>query len=87
MDFTAGLMPLETALTQMLNRVSPLHDVETLPLVRSGDPAAGEAFRQQRQPAAGTPARARRHAPEKNRRVVSISSAAFWRATRTASWK
>ena len=34
MDFTAGLMPLETALTQMLNRVSPLHDVETLPLVR-----------------------------------------------------
>ena len=34
MDFTAGLMPLETALTQMLDRVSPLHDVETLPLVR-----------------------------------------------------
>jgi molybdopterin molybdotransferase len=26
MDFTAGLMPLETALTQMLNRISPLHD-------------------------------------------------------------
>ncbi len=34
MDFTAGLMPLETALTQMLDRISPLHDVETLPLVR-----------------------------------------------------
>jgi len=34
MDFTAGLMPLETALTQMLDRLSPLHDVETLPLVR-----------------------------------------------------
>ncbi len=33
MDFTAGLMPLETALSQMLNRISPLHDVETLPLV------------------------------------------------------
>ena len=32
MDFTAGLMPLETALTQMLDRLSPLHDVETLPL-------------------------------------------------------
>lgn len=34
MDFTAGLMPLETALTQMLDRLSPLQDVETLPLVR-----------------------------------------------------
>jgi len=34
MDFTAGLMPLETALSQMLDRISPLHDVETLPLVR-----------------------------------------------------
>ena len=34
MDFTAGLMPLETALTQMLDRISPLHDVETVPLVR-----------------------------------------------------
>ena len=34
MDFTAGLMPLETALTQMLDRLSPLHDVETLPLAR-----------------------------------------------------
>ncbi|WP_297118957.1 molybdopterin molybdotransferase MoeA [uncultured Enterobacter sp.] len=34
MDFTAGLMPLETALTQMLDRVSPLHDRETLPLAR-----------------------------------------------------
>ncbi|MCP5727083.1 molybdopterin molybdotransferase, partial [Klebsiella pneumoniae] len=34
MDFTAGLMPLETALSQMLDRITPLHDVETLPLVR-----------------------------------------------------
>jgi molybdopterin molybdotransferase len=34
MDFTAGLMPLETALTQMLDRISPLQDVETLPLGR-----------------------------------------------------
>ncbi|HDR2756148.1 TPA: molybdopterin molybdotransferase MoeA [Enterobacter asburiae] len=34
MDFTAGLMPLDTALTQMLNRISPLQDHETLPLVR-----------------------------------------------------
>ena len=34
MDFTAGLMPLEAALTQMLDRISPLHDHETLPLVR-----------------------------------------------------
>ena len=34
MDFTAGLMPLETALTQMLGRITPLHEVETLPLVR-----------------------------------------------------
>jgi hypothetical protein len=24
MDFTAGLMPLDTALTQMLNRITPL---------------------------------------------------------------
>ncbi|CAM6796338.1 molybdopterin molybdotransferase MoeA [Enterobacter hormaechei] len=34
MDFTAGLMPLETALSQMLDRITPQHDVETLPLVR-----------------------------------------------------
>ena len=34
MDFTAGLMPLETALSQMLDRITPLHDAETLPLVR-----------------------------------------------------
>ncbi|MXG36439.1 molybdopterin molybdotransferase, partial [Escherichia coli] len=34
MDFTAGLMPLETALTQMLGRITPLHEVEKLPLVR-----------------------------------------------------
>lgn len=34
MDFNAGLMPLETALTQMLDRISPLQDAESLPLVR-----------------------------------------------------
>ncbi len=34
MNFTAGLMPLEAALTQMLDRISPLHDRETLPLAR-----------------------------------------------------
>ena len=34
MDFTAGLMPLETALSQMLSRITPLTAVETLPLVQ-----------------------------------------------------
>lgn len=34
MDFTAGLMPLETALTQMLAPVTPLKEHETLPLLR-----------------------------------------------------
>ncbi|WP_061708480.1 molybdopterin molybdotransferase MoeA [Pseudenterobacter timonensis] len=33
MDFTAGLMPLETALEQMLSRIAPLTDDETLPLL------------------------------------------------------
>ena len=33
MDFTAGLMPLETALTQMLDRLTPLTEYETLPLL------------------------------------------------------
>lgn len=33
MEFTAGLMPLETALTQMLSRITPLTAFETLPLV------------------------------------------------------
>jgi len=32
MDFTAGLMALEDALGQMLNRITPLSDTETLPL-------------------------------------------------------
>lgn len=32
MDFNAGLMPLETALEQMLSRITPLNDTETLPL-------------------------------------------------------
>jgi molybdopterin molybdotransferase len=35
MDFTAGLMPLETALAQMLDPISPLKEHETLPLLRS----------------------------------------------------
>lgn len=34
MDFTAGMMPLETALTQMLDRISPLKEHETLSLLR-----------------------------------------------------
>ncbi|HCC16613.1 MAG TPA: molybdopterin molybdotransferase [Escherichia coli] len=34
MDFTAGLMPLETALTQMLDRLTPLTASETLPLLQ-----------------------------------------------------
>ncbi|QMJ69422.1 molybdopterin molybdotransferase MoeA [Escherichia fergusonii] len=34
MEFNAGLMPLDTALTEMLSRVSPLTAVETLPLVQ-----------------------------------------------------
>ncbi len=33
MDFTAGLMPLETALTQMLDRLTPIAERETLPLL------------------------------------------------------
>lgn len=35
MDFTAGLMPLDTALTQMLDRISPLQATETLPLLQA----------------------------------------------------
>lgn len=34
MEFNAGLMPLDTALSEMLSRVSPLTAVETLPLVQ-----------------------------------------------------
>lgn len=33
MEFTAGLLPLETALSEMLSRVSPLTAAQTLPLV------------------------------------------------------
>lgn len=32
MDFNAGLMPLDVALKQMLDRISPLNETETLPL-------------------------------------------------------
>ena len=35
MDFNAGLMPLESALEQMLNRIQPLTDTETLPLAQA----------------------------------------------------
>ncbi|HEY2453941.1 MAG TPA: molybdopterin molybdotransferase MoeA [Scandinavium sp.] len=35
MDFNAGLMPLDVALTQMLERISPLNDTERLPLVQA----------------------------------------------------
>ncbi|MTH47652.1 molybdopterin molybdotransferase MoeA [Intestinirhabdus alba] len=34
MEFTAGLMPLETALEQMLSRITPLTAVESLPLTQ-----------------------------------------------------
>ncbi|MDA4809453.1 molybdopterin molybdotransferase, partial [Enterobacter hormaechei] len=33
MEFTAGLIPLETALEQMLSRIHPLSETETLPLL------------------------------------------------------
>ena len=33
MDFTAGLMPLDTALAQMLDRITPLNATETVPLL------------------------------------------------------
>jgi molybdopterin molybdochelatase len=35
MDFNAGLMPLDVALTQMLERITPLNVTETLPLVQA----------------------------------------------------
>ncbi|MFP2237930.1 molybdopterin molybdotransferase MoeA [Pseudescherichia vulneris] len=35
MDFNAGLMPLDVALTQMLDRISPLSETETLPLLQA----------------------------------------------------
>lgn len=35
MDFNAGLMPLETAMTQMLERIAPLSETETVPLVQA----------------------------------------------------
>ncbi len=34
MEFTTGLMSLDTALNEMLSRVTPLTAQETLPLVR-----------------------------------------------------
>jgi molybdopterin molybdotransferase len=35
MDFNAGLMPLDVALNQMLERITPLNATETLPLVQA----------------------------------------------------
>ena len=35
MDFTAGLMPLDTALEQMLNQITPLRDSESVPLLQA----------------------------------------------------
>ncbi len=35
MDFTAGLMPLDTALAQMLDRITPLNATETIPLLQA----------------------------------------------------
>jgi len=35
MDFNAGLMPLDVALNEMLDRISPLNATETLPLVQA----------------------------------------------------
>lgn len=45
MEFSAGLMPLETALTQMLSRITPLTAVETLPLVNCFWPHPGDRYR------------------------------------------
>jgi molybdopterin molybdotransferase len=35
MEFTAGLIPLETALEQMLSRINPLSETEALPLLQA----------------------------------------------------
>ncbi|KNC95063.1 molybdopterin molybdotransferase MoeA [Trabulsiella odontotermitis] len=35
MDFTAGLMPLDVALSQMLSQITPLSESETVPLVQA----------------------------------------------------
>lgn len=35
MNFTAGLMPLDTALDQMLNQITPLRDSESVPLLQA----------------------------------------------------
>ncbi len=45
MEFSAGLMPLETALTQMLSRITPLTAVETLPLVNCFGRILGDRYR------------------------------------------
>lgn len=35
MDFTVGLMPLDTALAQMSDRITPLNATETVPLLQA----------------------------------------------------
>ena len=35
MDFTAGLMSLDTALSQMLDQITPLHERESVPLLKA----------------------------------------------------
>ena len=35
MDFTAGLIPLDTALAQMLEQISPLRESESVPLLQA----------------------------------------------------
>ena len=35
MDFTAGLMSLDTALSQMLDRITPLRERESVPLLKA----------------------------------------------------
>lgn len=45
MEFTTGLMSLDTALNEMLSRVTPLTAQETLPLVQCFGSYSGERCR------------------------------------------
>ena len=45
MEFTTGLMSLDTALNEMLSRVTPLTAQETLPLIQCFWPYSGERCR------------------------------------------
>ena len=45
MDFTAGLIPLDTALAQMLEQISPLRESESVPLLQAfGRITAGDVI-------------------------------------------